>query len=217
MTALRRTASFCLLLLGAHGPRRPARVAWKPFEKGLKDAAAPRNTASSTSTPTGAATARCWRPPPSRPSPCSAGARQELRQHQVQRRERGPGHLEGQEDDHARTLPPPGAWKGFPTMLFLNSKGEIIGSFASFADARPDDQPARPTSPPAPARRRCPSRTSSRGALLMVIAVLDHRGPPGPHLLGVSPFPAGAAASSPWRRKHGQSEQVQGLHGHRRP
>jgi thioredoxin-related protein len=25
--------------------------------------------------------------------------------------------------------------EGFPTMLFLNSKGEIIGSFASFADA----------------------------------------------------------------------------------
>jgi len=131
MLSLRRASALLVLLIGSQSF---AEVNWKPFDKGLKDAAAGKKYGF-----VDVYTDWCGY--------CKLLESKTLHAQTVM------DELEknfvsvklNAESDEVVTYKGKkitqrelaGIWgvEGFPTMLFLNSKGEIIGSFASFAEA----------------------------------------------------------------------------------
>ncbi|HKP96338.1 MAG TPA: thioredoxin family protein [Fibrobacteria bacterium] len=135
---MRRILSISALLLGAHaisGTSRAAEtVKWKPFEKGLKDAAASKKYSFVDVYTDWCGYCKQLEATTLKAKPVLA----ELDKNFVSIR------FNAESEDVVtwkgkkmtmRELSANWGVEGFPTMLFLNSKGEIIGSFASFAEA----------------------------------------------------------------------------------
>jgi thioredoxin-related protein len=130
---IRLVLAFCLLLLGA-GPVAAGEVEWKGFDKGMKDAGARKKYGF-----VSVYTDWCGY--------CRKLDRETLRAKAVTE-ELGKNFVSIKLNAES---PEKVTWKGqtlsmadlaanwgvtgYPTMLFLNSKGDIIGSFPSFADA----------------------------------------------------------------------------------
>jgi thioredoxin-related protein len=138
MTALRRILSISALLLGVHALPAMAETAgsvkWKPFEKGLKDAAAAKKYSFVDVYTDWCGYCKQLEATTLKAKPVLA----ELDKNFVSIR------FNAESEDVVtwkgkkmtmRELSANWGVEGFPTMLFLNSKGEIIGSFASFAEA----------------------------------------------------------------------------------
>ncbi|HLP43153.1 MAG TPA: thioredoxin fold domain-containing protein [Fibrobacteria bacterium] len=131
MRILRHAAMLGLLLLGAATAMGPD---WKPLEKGLQDAEAKRKYGFISVYTDWCGYCRKLESETLRAQPVV----DELRKNFVSIK------LNAESEDQVtwkgkkmtkRDLSAAWGVEGFPTMLFLNSKGEIIGSFPSFADA----------------------------------------------------------------------------------
>lgn len=134
MVSLRLAALFCLILLGGRATAS-GQVAWKPFDQALKDASAGKKYGF-----VSVYTDWCGY--------CRKLDKESLRDKAVT------GELDknfvsvklnAESEENVtwkgkkmsqRDLAATWGVEGFPTLLFLNSKGEIIGSFPSFADAK---------------------------------------------------------------------------------
>ena len=126
------------LLVGAHAslgaPAHAQDVAWKPFEKGLKDAAAAKKYSFVDVYTDWCGYCKMMESTTLKAKPVQA----ELDKHFVSIKFNA--ESEDQVTWKGKKMPMrelSASWgvEGFPTMLFLNSKGEIIGSFASYAEA----------------------------------------------------------------------------------
>jgi thioredoxin-related protein len=138
MIALRRLLSLSALVLGVHAHAGSSAssesVKWKPFEKGLKDAAASKKYSFVDVYTDWCGYCKQLEATTLRAKPVLA----ELEKNFVSIR----FNAESEEmvtwkgkQMTMRELSANWGVEGFPTMLFLNSKGEIIGSFASYAEA----------------------------------------------------------------------------------
>jgi thioredoxin-related protein len=138
MVRLRHVLTFSALLLGAEGllgARAVAKdVTWKPFEKGLKDAAAAKKYSFVDVYTDWCGYCKQLEATTLKAKPVVA----ELDKNFISIR------FNAESDETVtwkgkkmtmRELSASWGVEGFPTLLFLNSKGEIIGSFASFAEA----------------------------------------------------------------------------------
>lgn len=123
------------LLAGAGASRVSAQeVAWKPFEKGLKDAAASKKYTFVDVYTDWCGYCKMMESTTLKAKPVQA----ELDKNFVSIKFNA--ESEDQVTWKGKKMPMrelSAAWgvEGFPTMLFLNHKGDIIGSFASFAEA----------------------------------------------------------------------------------
>lgn len=136
MTSLRHAAAFCLVLLGsvlASGARASG-VDWKPFDQGLLDASSKRKYSFVSVYTDWCGYCRKLDRETLRAGPVVA----ELNKHFVSVK------LNAESDEQVtwkgktmskRDLALLWGVEGYPTMLFLNSKGEIIGKFPSYAEA----------------------------------------------------------------------------------
>lgn len=133
LKSARFAAALCLLLLGA-GASASGEVAWKSFDKGLQDASAKKKYGF-----VSVYTDWCGY--------CKKLERETLRAKPVTE-ELGRNFvsmkLNAESEESVtwngkkmgmRDLAALWGVEGYPTMLFLNSKGEIIGSFPSYAEA----------------------------------------------------------------------------------
>jgi thioredoxin-related protein len=138
MVALRRLLSLSALVLGAHAfagsTSSSGNVQWKPFEKGLKDAAASKKYSFVDVYTDWCGYCKQLEATTLKAKPVLT----ELEKNFVSIR----FNAESEEvvtwkgkQMTMRELSANWGVEGFPTMLFLNSKGEIIGSFASYAEA----------------------------------------------------------------------------------
>lgn len=133
MIPTRFAAVLCLLLLGG-AALASDEVAWRPFEEGLKDASAKKKYGFVSVYTDWCGYCRKLDKETLR----AKSVTQELDRHFVSIK------LNAESDENVtwkgkkmskRDLAALWGVEGFPTMLFLNSKGEIIGSFPSFAEA----------------------------------------------------------------------------------
>ncbi len=130
--------SLTALLVGAYASLGASayaqEVVWKPFDKGLKDAASGKKYAFVDVYTDWCGYCKVLESTTLKAKPVVA----ELDKHFVSIK------FNAESDDQVtwkgkkismRELSATWGVEGFPTMLFLNSKGEIIGSFASYAEA----------------------------------------------------------------------------------
>ncbi|MDQ3000278.1 MAG: thioredoxin fold domain-containing protein [Fibrobacterota bacterium] len=138
MVRLRHVLSISALLLGAHGLLGAHAFAkdvnWKPFEKGIKEAAAAKKYSFVNVYTDWCGYCKKLEATTLKAKPVVA----ELDKRFISIRFNAESDETVTWKDKKMTMRELSAsWgvEGFPTMLFLNSKGEIIGSFASFAEA----------------------------------------------------------------------------------
>jgi thioredoxin-related protein len=136
MVSLRHAAAFCLVLLGgvfASGAHASG-VEWKPFDQGLQDASSKRKYSFVSVYTDWCGYCRKLDRETLRAEPVVA----ELKKHFVSVK------LNAESDEQVtwkgktmskRDLALLWGVEGYPTMLFLNSQGEIIGKFPSYAEA----------------------------------------------------------------------------------
>ena len=133
MTSLRLAALLCLLLLGGRASAS-GQVAWKPFDQGLQDASSKKKYGFVSVYTDWCGYCRKLESESLRDKAVTG----ELQKNFVSIK------LNAESDESVtwkgrkmskRDLAALWGVEGYPTMLFLNSKGEIIGSFPSFADA----------------------------------------------------------------------------------
>jgi thioredoxin-related protein len=136
MVSLRHAAALCLVLLGgvlASGAHASG-VEWKPFDQGLQDASSKRKYSFVSVYTDWCGYCRKLDRETLRAEPVVA----ELKKHFVSVK------LNAESDEKVtwkgktmskRDLALLWGVEGYPTMLFLDSKGEIIGKFPSYAEA----------------------------------------------------------------------------------
>ena len=133
MATLRFAAVLCLLLLGGTA-FASGEVAWKPFDEGIKDASAKKKYGFVSVYTDWCGYCRKLE----RETLRAKAVTEELGRHFVSMK------LNAESDEMVtwkgksmtkRDLASLWGVEGFPTMLLLNSKGEIIGSFPSYAEA----------------------------------------------------------------------------------
>ncbi|MDB5049683.1 MAG: Thioredoxin-related protein [Fibrobacteres bacterium] len=138
MIAMRRVLSISALLLGAHAfsvaPQCAEIVKWKPFEKGLKDAAAAKKYSFVDVYTDWCGYCKQLEATTLKAKPVLAELEKNFESIKFNAESEDVVTWKGKKMT-MRELSANWGVEGFPTMLFLNSKGEIIGSFASFADA----------------------------------------------------------------------------------
>jgi thioredoxin-related protein len=138
MIAMRRVLSISALLLGAHafsGATEGAEIVkWKPFEKGLKDAAAAKKYSFVDVYTDWCGYCKQLEATTLKAKPVLAELEKNFESIKFNAESEDLVTWKGKKMS-MRELSANWGVEGFPTMLFLNSKGEIIGSFASFADA----------------------------------------------------------------------------------
>lgn len=131
MHPIRRALPLIALLLGAHAYAKD--VAWKPFEKGLKEAATSKKYGFVDVYTDWCGYCKVLETTTLKAKPVVA----ELDKNFVSIRFNAESEdLVTWKGKQMTKRQLSAAWgvEGFPTLLFLNSKGEIIGSFASFAE-----------------------------------------------------------------------------------
>jgi thioredoxin-related protein len=138
MIAMRRMLSLSALLFGAHAfseaPACAENVKWKPFEKGLKDAAAARKYSFVDVYTDWCGYCKQLEATTLKAKPVLAELEKNFESIKFNAESEDVVTWKGKKMT-MRELSANWGVEGFPTMLFLNSKGEIIGSFASFAEA----------------------------------------------------------------------------------
>ncbi|MEO7425112.1 MAG: thioredoxin family protein [Fibrobacteria bacterium] len=139
MPSLRRLLSVSLLLLGAQALLGTSAFAegsikWKAFEKGLKDAAAGKRYTFVDVYTDWCGYCKQLDATTFKAKPVLAELEKHFESIKFNAESEDMVTYKGKQMT-MRDLSSSWGVEGFPTMLFLNSKGDIIGSFASFAEA----------------------------------------------------------------------------------
>ena len=139
MMKLRRVLSVSAVLLGAHAflgasAFAGGAVKWKPFEKGLKDAAASKKYSFVDVYTQWCGYCKQLEATTLKAQPVLAELDKNFESIRFDAESEETVTWKGKQIT-MRELSANWGVEGFPTMLFLNSKGEIIGSFASYAEA----------------------------------------------------------------------------------
>lgn len=120
-------------LLGATDSAQKS-VDWKPFEKGLKDAAAAKKYGFVDVYTDWCGYCKMMESTTLKAKPVIAELDKNFISMKLNAESDAPVTWKGRKTT-MRELSATWGVEGFPTLLFLNSKGDIIGSFASFAEA----------------------------------------------------------------------------------
>jgi thioredoxin-related protein len=133
MKTLRLAALLCLTLLGGWA-MASGQVAWKPFDQGLQDAAAKKKYGFVSVYTDWCGYCRKLETETLRDKAVTGELDKNFVSIKLNAESEESVTWKGRKMSK-RDLAASWGVEGFPTMLFLNSKGEIIGSFPSFADA----------------------------------------------------------------------------------
>jgi thioredoxin-related protein len=134
MTSL-RLASLLFLLLLAAPASASGEVVWKPFDQGLQDASAKKKYGFVSVYTDWCGYCRKLETESLRDKSVTDELRKNFVSIKLNAESEESVTWKGRKMSK-RDLAATWGVQGFPTMLFLNSKGEIIGSFPSFADAQ---------------------------------------------------------------------------------
>lgn len=132
MKSMRRILPILLLLVGSRAFAEG--VAWKTFDKGMKDAAAGKKYGFVDVYTDWCGYCKLLESQTLKAQPVMAELQKNFVSIKLNAESEEPLTWKGKKMTQ-REIAALWGVEGFPTMLFLNSKGEIIGSFASFAEA----------------------------------------------------------------------------------